>query len=83
MAEEQKKMTCGCNHAWVLRAILMLAILGIVFSCGVAAGELKATVRGMRIHGMMQRGGWDGGRIPMMMKGAPADMMNPDDILYE
>ncbi len=83
MAEEQKKMTCGCNHAWVLRAFLMVVILGIVFSCGVMAGELKAAARSMRGYGMMDRGGWSAyGRMPMM-KGYPADTVNPDSVLYE
>lgn len=80
MTEENKKMTCGCNHMWALRAILMVAILSIVFFCGVVAGELKATVRNMRAY-EWKRGGLDGGRMLMMMKGAPADMMNPDEWL--
>ncbi len=82
MAEEQKKMNgCSCNHSWVARGILMVVILGIVFFSGVAAGELKATVRAMHGYGW-KRGGWDGGRIPMMTRGIQADVY-PDDILYE
>ncbi len=88
MAEQKEAGACGmCKmhgtcHSWVLRAILMITILGIVFTCGVVTGEVKATLRGMRGYGMMQRGGWDynGMRV---IKGYPADTLNPDSVLYE
>lgn len=77
---------CGmCNmhgcHSWVLRAILMIVILGIVFSCGVVTGELKSAVRSMHGYGY-SRGGWDSDRMPMM-KGYQIDTQNPDTVLYQ
>ena len=87
MAEQKEMNSCGmCKmhgcHSWALRAILMVVILGIVFSCGVATGELKSAVRGMHGYGMMQRGGWSYNQMPMM-QGYPADTINPDDVLYQ
>ena len=87
MAEQKEMNGCGmCKmhggcHSWVARALLMIAILGIVFFCGVEAGELKATVRGMHGYGR-DRGNWGYGNMPMM-QAYPVDSGTAGDVLYQ